>query len=38
MPREEMRTRYNRCYKQETDANRDWVLGEIVESIEAGRN
>jgi hypothetical protein len=38
MPREEMRELYRRCYKDESDANKDWLLGEIVESIEAEGN
>jgi hypothetical protein len=38
MPRQEMRKLYQRCYKEPGDANKDWLLGEIVESIEAGRN
>ena len=38
MPREEMRELYRRCYKEQTDANKDWLLGEIIESIEAQRN
>ena len=38
MPRQEMRELYPRCYKELTDANRDWLLGEIVESIEAEKN
>jgi hypothetical protein len=38
MPRQEMRELYRRCYKEQTDANKDWLLGEIVEEIEAKRN
>ena len=38
MPRQEMRELYRRCYKEESDANKDWLLGEIVESIEAEQN
>jgi uncharacterized protein CbrC (UPF0167 family) len=38
MPREEMRELYRRCYTDESDANKDWLLGEVVESIEAKRN
>jgi hypothetical protein len=38
MPRQEMRELYRRCYKEQTDANKDWLLGEIVESIEAEGN
>ncbi len=38
MPRREMRELYRRCYKELTDANKDWLLGEIVESIEAEGN
>lgn len=38
MSRGEMRTLYRRCYKEQTDANKDWLLGEIVESIETKRN
>jgi len=38
MPRQEMQELYRRCYKELTDANKDWLLGEIVESIEAERN
>jgi hypothetical protein len=38
MPRQQMRELYRRCYKEQTDANKDWLLGEIVEGIEAGEN
>ena len=38
MPRQEMRELYRRCYEELTDANKDWLLGEIVESIEAEQN
>jgi hypothetical protein len=38
MTRQEMRELYRRCYEQPSDANKDWLLGEIVESIEAKRN
>ena len=38
IPCEEMRALYRRCYKEQTDANKDWLLGEIVESIEAEGN
>lgn len=38
MPREKMRELYHRCYEEPTYANKDWLLGEIVESIEAGGN
>ena len=38
LPRREMRELYRRCYKELTDANKDWLLGEIVESIEAEGN
>jgi hypothetical protein len=38
MPRQEMHELYRRCYKQPSDANKDWLLGEIVESIEAEEN
>lgn len=38
MPHQEMRELYHLCYKQPTDANKDWLLGEIVESIEAEGN
>jgi len=38
MPRQEMRDLYRRCYKKQTDANKDWLFGEIVESIEAEGN
>ncbi|MBU6409308.1 MAG: hypothetical protein KGR98_02870 [Verrucomicrobia bacterium] len=37
MPRQEMRGLYRRYYKAQTDAGKDWLLAEIVESIEAGR-
>lgn len=38
MPREKMRELYRRCYMEESDANKDWLLGEIVEGIEAEGN
>jgi len=38
MPRQEMRELYRGCYQELTDANKDWLLGEIVESIEAEGN
>ena len=38
MSRQKMRELYRRCYKEQTDANRDWLLGEIVEAIEAEGN
>jgi hypothetical protein len=38
MLRQEMRELYSRCYEQPSDANKDWLLGEIVESIEAEGN
>jgi hypothetical protein len=38
MSRQEMQELYRRCYEELTDANKDWLLGEIVESIEAERN
>ncbi len=38
MPRQEMRELYRNCYKEQTDANKDWLLGEIVESIETEGN
>jgi hypothetical protein len=38
MPRDEMWELYHRCYEEESDANKDWLLGEVVESIEAKRN
>ena len=38
MPRQEMRDLYRRCHKEQTDANKDWLLGEVVESIEAEEN
>ena len=38
MPRGEMRKLYRRCYKEQTDANKDWLLGEVVERIEAEGN
>jgi uncharacterized protein CbrC (UPF0167 family) len=38
MPREEMRELYRRCYEEESDANKDWLLGEIIEGIEAQTN
>ncbi len=38
MQREEMLEVYRRHYQNATDANKDWLLGEIVESIEAERN
>jgi hypothetical protein len=38
MTRGAMRELYRRHYKVETDANKDWLLGEIVESIEAQGN
>jgi hypothetical protein len=38
MPRQEMQELYRRCYEEQTDASKDWLLGEIVESIEAEKN
>ena len=38
MPREKMRELYRCCYKGQTDANKDWLLGEIAEGIEAHGN
>ncbi|GEM_PF-6457879 len=38
MPREKMRELYHRCYEEPGDANKDWLLGEIVENIETVRN
>ena len=38
MPRHEMRELYHRRYKNQTDANKDWLLGEIVETIAAQDN
>jgi hypothetical protein len=38
MPREEMLEVYRRHYQDASDANKDWLLGEIVESIEAERS
>jgi hypothetical protein len=38
MPREQMLELYRRFYEDVSDANKDWLLGEIVESIEAERN
>jgi hypothetical protein len=38
MLRSEMRELYRRCFKEESDANKDWLLGEIVENIEAETN
>ncbi|MGD1088254.1 MAG: hypothetical protein ABR955_05960 [Verrucomicrobiota bacterium] len=38
MPRQEIQELYRRSYMEPTDANKDWLLGEIVESIEAERN
>jgi len=38
MPRQEMRELYRHSYKEPTDANKDWLLGQIVESIEAEGN
>lgn len=38
MPRQEMQELYRRCYREPNDANKDWLLGEIVESIEAAGN
>lgn len=38
MPREQMLELYRRFYEHPSDANKDWLLGEIVESIEAERN
>jgi hypothetical protein len=33
-----MQELYRRFYKEPTDANKDWLLGEIVKRIEAERN
>ena len=38
MPRGKMRELYRRCYKEQADANKDWLLGEIVEGIVAEGN
>jgi hypothetical protein len=38
MPRSKMQELYRQCYTVESDANKDWLLGEIVESIEAQTN
>ncbi|HUI06141.1 MAG TPA: hypothetical protein VL486_03975 [Verrucomicrobiae bacterium] len=38
MPREEMLELYREFYENASDANKDWLLGEIVESIEAERS
>ncbi len=38
MPLKQMLELYERCYKNPSDANKDWLLGEIAESIEAERN
>jgi hypothetical protein len=38
MSREEMLELYRHCYENASDANKDWLLGEIVESIEAERS
>ena len=38
MSRQEMKDVYRRCYEDLTDANKDWLLGQIVESIQAERN
>ena len=38
MPRVEMLELYRRFYEDATDANKDWLLGELLESIEAERN
>lgn len=38
MPHEQMLEFYRQFYKNTSDANKDWLLGEIVESIEAQRN
>ena len=38
MSRQEMKELYRRCYAELTDTNKDWLLGQIVESIQAERN
>jgi hypothetical protein len=38
MPRERMLELYRRFYEEAGDPDKDWLLGEIVESIEAERN
>jgi hypothetical protein len=38
MPRDKMLAFYSLFYEDPSDADKDWLLGEIVESIEAGRN
>jgi hypothetical protein len=38
LPREHMLELYRECYQDASDANRDWLLGEIVESVEADRS
>ncbi len=38
MPREQMLEFYRLFYENTSDANKDWLLGEIVESIEAERS
>jgi hypothetical protein len=38
MSRHEMRGLYRRYFKEESDANKDWLLGEIVEGIETDLN
>jgi hypothetical protein len=38
MPREKMLEFYRHLYEEAGDADKDWLLGEIVESIEAGRS
>jgi hypothetical protein len=38
MPREQMLELYRLFYEDANDANKDWLLGEVVEGIEAERN
>ena len=36
-PRQAARERERRCYKEPNDADKDWLLGEIVESVGGGK-
>lgn len=38
MPRKQMLELYRQFYEDANDANKDWLLGETVESIDAERN
>ncbi len=33
MSREELLRRYQQCFEEQDDANKDWLLGEIAEEI-----